>query len=426
MSLNRSTTNALESMGAKHMLMATAGRLVGEMRSVLAGYPIVFGGVRQGEKYVVPMTQFSTPRQLEAGGTVTDEDPTIANIEMTADTVYHSWQMTSDAMDTDTIGNRLQAFLDQSVNVLLEGIQTKLTAQIGRDANNRSLAGAYGGANPVAAALRAKTEVDRDVLLGAKGILGKHKWGTAGRQAYLTDFQENVLMSAANFGSANVLGRSPSPLVNGSLINPNGGIQTIATPYIHNGKDNRGLGPVPVPNATTFAIDESGGINTTATTFDLKTISPARVTTAGSEVEPLHINDCILFGTERMQIVAITWKSGTTATITVVRAINNTTAASHADSAAGSVVDGYLNLFFHRDAVGIIIPPQEARSGRGGEKITVVEPRSGLSISLLNEYIDSKNYAERWMVSMNFGAKVLENASITGRRYGVWNLPTLS
>jgi hypothetical protein len=63
----------------------------------------------------------------------------------------------------------------------------------------------------------------------------------------------------------------------------------------------------PVANNTTFALDESGNINATVTSFNIDTISPARVTTPGSEVEPLHVNDVIRVGTENMQIVAITW-----------------------------------------------------------------------------------------------------------------------
>jgi Tfp pilus assembly protein PilX len=98
-------------------------------------------------------------------------------------------------------------------------------------------------------------------------------------------------------------------------------------------------------SGTTAAYNPAVALSTTGTAYSpavtLNT-GPGGLTAAATSVpvkwtsgsDPIAVNDVILVGTEQMRVTAITPVSGTTATLTVTRGFNGTTAATHANGSA--------------------------------------------------------------------------------------------
>lgn len=146
-------------------------------------------------------------------------------------------------------------------------------------------------------------------------------------------------------------------------------------------------------------FDLNGAIaSTTATSVPFDALSTASAIGPGS---------VFLVGTEQMLVQAVSFATTTTGTLTVVRGVNGSTAATHADNATATIVSRPINMFWHPMDVYHIYAAQNVGNYLGNTG-TVKIPGSmdGVNMYFLTEAVPGKNGAIRLTLSTRFGGVV--------------------
>lgn len=376
--LTTSTSNLTAAMSPKRIAQMALTQLTQSLNIVPRTQPM-FEGVTAGEVYRVPILSGLTAYTRSAGSAVTDQVSTIAYEDIPF-YQYETTQVFDESFLSNDAGTKMMMFVDQAVSVIAEKIETVAAESITQD-SDLVLANFI---DSTQAAARFET-VQAAALAIRAAKLGDGDW-----QAAVTPTALNSLLAEAEFSQYNTMG-FPGVYRDGLPVGNLYGFNTLYNNALYNGY-----------SAVTFQAAEA--IDGSETAIDYDTNSTADV-----HPEP---GDVLLCESEKMIVVSNSITSADAGTVTVIRGALGTSAASHADDTAITRVAGYNNLFWKKQAIVHVFPPQDTASRPGVTKVEAVDPVSGMRVYVLTENRPGYNGGVGVTVSCNFGIKVVRPTGV--------------
>lgn len=351
----------------------------------------LFGGRREGEKYIVPSIVGDGSRTRSIGGSVTASTNTVADIEIPVFEEYYTVDMDRRFLDSDAgIGAFAEQFISNGVVNLANGVESKLWQQVANQ-NGLGAVSTYGSGN--------LTITNFNDAMIAMGNIGTPMQD---RHLVSTWVQNTKLMDVTAFPEF-------SQYQIGGLPNT----QTGGVP----GYSLRGFNPSFTGNLYRNAVETTDytallneALDATETAIDIDTISVSGAVQCG---------DIWTIGTEQMLVVAVPTTAWTTSgTFTVVRGWNSTTAAVHADNDPIAAASGYQSFFFQRNDVAhvfapILVPRQmSAGYSMAVSSYALPDGKGSLDLGVIQEPILGTNGGARVSMFTVCGMQAIRPAAV--------------
>lgn len=376
-SLYRGTTGFTDYMNPD--VISDIARLELRGRLGMARYTdSAFQGKIMGNQYIAPTITGGSASVLAEGSTVTDVSETVGGVTFPITTFEYSTLRTWD-FDSSIGAQYFSQFVKNGVGALMAAVEARMLRNIVRDETVTNDANISGQST-----LKYEHVQEAWNKIMANGFSGLDEaflictpraYSSARAEAEFSNFDFNGMpgmFSAAEY--------------NGRML----GFVPQFSNSIYNGA-----------SAITYAVDDSGGFNDTVTTFGYDTNSVA-------DTHP-NAGDVLLVDSEKILVLAVTITDSDQGIIdNCVRGYAGTTAASHSDDAAITVVANYQNLAFRKSAIQHIFVPHVTFSNGSATKVEVVDPDSGTRYYVVDEYVSGYGGAHRLTLMSSFGCVPFE------------------